>query len=300
VLCLLLLRRYFDLADMLRAPIDRELAARLLLTGAALFPSNLARRTLIHGPALALNLLLPGGQGAAAAGLFEVARRIATVPYLVRQSFEYVLAPLSAEKAGSPRADVSRLYGLATRMTCALVLPLSVFLIFAARDVLSIYRPEVMAALPLLIILVVGRTCDAVAGPAQTVVEMTGNRALPVLNNALGVAVWFALMIWLVPAVGGAGMAVAVASATAVTAWAAVLELRYLTESGAMRRLWRCLVIACAAGGAMAAIDTLSIAPIRLAALVTVWLSASWMSLRWALDRQDKLALGGLAARLRI
>ena len=138
------------------------------------------------------------------------------------------------------------------------------------------------------------------AGPALTVIEMTGHRGLPVLNIALGIAVWFALMIWLVPGLGGAGMAVAVASATAVTAWAAVVELRCLQGSGAMRRLWQCLAIACAAAVTMAAIDTVTIWPLRLAALVCVWLTASWMTLHWGLEPRDKHALGRLAGCLRI
>jgi O-antigen/teichoic acid export membrane protein len=226
-MCGPLLRRYFTLSRLMKEPITGALARRMLSTGASLLPSNLSRRALIQGPALGLILMLPGGRGAEAAGLFEVARRISTVPYFVRQSFDYVLAPLSSSTASGGAVAIAPLYQFASRVIAALVLPLSALLIFGGRDVLSIYRPEVMAALPLLIILVVGRTFDALAGPAQTVIEMTGHRGLPILNSLIGLAVWLPLSLFLVPKLGGFGMAVAVACATVAVALSALIELSH-------------------------------------------------------------------------
>lgn len=299
-MCVSLLRRYYDLPTLLSAPIEKRLAREIVLTGAALFPSNLARRMLIHGPALALSFLLPGRHGAEAAGLFDVARRISTVPYFVRQSFEYVLAPLSAESANVRPSEVASLYGLATRIISALVLPLSTFLVFASPDVLSVYRSEVSAALPLLVILIVGRAFDAVAGPAQTVVEMTGNRRLPLINSALGIAVWLLLLFLLVPTGRGVGMAVAVAAATAITAWAAVVELRCLHGWRAMKGLWRCLAIAALESVIMAIGVAVLAGVLRFAFLIVVWVVSTWIALRWGLEREDRHAFGSWATRLRL
>ena len=96
LLSIRLLGRYYDLKLLLRAPLPAGLVRDLLASGLSLLPSNLARRALIDGPPVLLNLMLPGARGASAAGLFEIARKISTVPLIVRQAFQYVLGPLSS------------------------------------------------------------------------------------------------------------------------------------------------------------------------------------------------------------
>ncbi len=299
-LCVPLLGRYFDISKLVRQPITRILARRLLWTGASLLPSNLSRRMLIHGPAVALGLLLPGTRGAEAAGLFEVARRISTVPYFVRQSFEYVLAPLSsANKSGGAEA-VAPLYRLASRVTAALVLPLAALLIFGGRDVLSLYRPEVLAALPLLIVLVIGRTVDALAGPAQTIVEMTRHRGLPLLNSLIGLTVWGVLSLLLVPKLGELGMAAAVAAATAAVALSALIELPRAEFAPSPRWLARAILVFLAGAAGMGVAVFVLEGPVRFGALLALWAVATWLSLKVGLDDADKEALGGVARRLRL
>ena len=103
------------------------------------------------------------------------------------------------------------LYHFASRVSTALVVPLAGLLIFAGPDILSVYRREAMAALPLLSILVAARAVEAIVGPASTIVEMIGHRALPLLNSLIAVAAvdrrsrpgWC-------PAQGALGMAIAV------------------------------------------------------------------------------------------
>jgi O-antigen/teichoic acid export membrane protein len=93
---------------------------RLLLpTGIALLPANVARRLLIDAPPLVLNLMLPGSAGALSAGLFEIARKISTVPLFVRQAFQYVMAPLSSAQARADRSQIGPLYSFASRVSTA-------------------------------------------------------------------------------------------------------------------------------------------------------------------------------------
>jgi hypothetical protein len=70
---------------------------------------------------------LAAARGASAAGLFEIARKLSTVPYIVRQSFQYVLAPLSSAQAHADRSAVGPLYHFASRVSTALVVPLAGF-----------------------------------------------------------------------------------------------------------------------------------------------------------------------------
>lgn len=301
LLCLPLLGRYYDLRLLVRAPIGRPLARNLLASGLGLLPANLTRRLLIDAPPLVLNLLLPGARGAVAAGLFEIARKISTVPLIVRQAFQYVMAPLSSAQAHADRAAIAPLYRFAARVSTALVVPLAGLLIFAGADILSLYRPEAAAALSLLTILVAARAVEAVVGPATPIVEMTGHRLLPLLNSLAGIALWILLSVWLVPRHGPLGMAIAVGTATVAIAYAAVIELR-ISEglSPFDARLLRGLAIALLGVALMAAAAHAARGPLRFGLVLLLWAGTSWLALRFGLVRSDREALGGLARRLRL
>ena len=296
-----LLARYYDLGLLLRAPIGKPLGRLVLVTGLALLPANLARRLLIDAPPLVLNLMLPGARGASAAGLFEIARKISTVPHIVRQAFQYVLGPLSAAQAKADRSAIGPLYHFASRVSTALVVPLGGLLIFAGADILSVYRPEVAAALPLLWVLVAARVAEAIVGPAATLVEMTGHRLLPLVNSLGGVALWAGLAILLTPRWDAFGMAVAVAAGTLISSYAATLELRISDGLWPFdRKLLQGLGIALAGFAGMALADSLTRGAIGFAAILLLWAATSWLALRYGLTRDDRLALGGLSRRLRL
>jgi O-antigen/teichoic acid export membrane protein len=300
-LCVPLLGRYYQLRLLVRAPIPSALARNLLLSGLALLPSNLSRRLLIDAPPVVLNLMLPGRSGAVAAGLFEIARKISTVPHIVRQAFQYVLGPLSSAQASVDRAAIGPLYRFASRVSAALVVPLGGLLIFAGADILSVYRPEVAAALPLLWVLVAARVLEAIVGPAATIVEMIGHRILPLINSLAGVALWAALAILLTPRLGAFGMATAVAAGSLVGTYAATLELRISDGLSPFdRKLFQGLALALAGVALMAAAASVTAGPLGFAAVLGLWAATSWLALRYGLTREDRHALGGLSRRLRL
>ncbi|HYJ53047.1 MAG TPA: lipopolysaccharide biosynthesis protein [Allosphingosinicella sp.] len=297
LLSIRLLGRYYDLGLILRAPLPRG----LIVTGLGLLPSNLARRALIDAPPVVLNLMLPGASGASAAGLFEIARKISTVPLIVRQAFQYVLGPLSSAQAHVDRAQIAPLYHFASRVSTALVVPLAGLLVFAGVDVLSLYRPEAQAALPLLFILVGARAVEAIVGPASAIVEMIGHRALPLLNAFIAVATWVLLTIWLVPLYGPLGMAIAIGAATIASTYAATIQLRVsdgLTPFD--YKLFQALGLALAGCALMALAESVLHGPARFAACALLWAGTSWLTLRYGLTREDRLALGGLSRTLRL
>ncbi len=301
LLSIRLLGRYYDLGLLLRAPLPAGLVRDLLVTGLGLLPSNLARRALIDGPPVVLNLMLPGARGAAAAGLFEIARKISTVPLIVRQAFQYVLGPLSSAQAHVDRAQVAPLYHFASRVSAALVTPLAGLLIFAGVDVLSLYRPEAQTALPLLFILVGARAVEAIVGPASAIVEMIGHRLLPLLNSLIAVALWIGLAWWLIPRFGPLGMAIAVGAATVASTYAATLQLQLSDGLNPFdRKLFQALAIALAGIFLMAVAERLLHGPVRFAACAGLWAATSWLTLRYGLTQGDRLALGGLSRRLRL
>ena len=300
-LALRLLGRFYDLRLVASAPMPRNLLRGLLGSAFALLPSNLSRRLLIDGPPVILNLMLPGAAGAASAGLFEIGRKISTVPYIVRQSFQYVLAPLSAAQARADRAAIGPLYRFASRVSAALVVPLSGLLVFAGGDILSIYRDEAAAALPLLYILVAARAVEAMAGPAATIIESIGHRGLPLLNSLLSVGTWAILTAILAPNYGAIGITAAVALATVVSAYAPVVELR-LTEglSPFDRKLLVGLAVSLAGVVAMYGAKQVAGGPPGFLLVLGLWGATTWLALRFGLTAEDRSAFGSLARRLRL
>ncbi|MFL6846443.1 MAG: lipopolysaccharide biosynthesis protein [Allosphingosinicella sp.] len=301
LLCVPLLARFYNPRLLIRAPITAANVRLLLTTGLALLPANVARRLLVDAPAVIINLLLPGASGAVASGLFEIARKLATLPLAVRQAFQYVMAPVAAHQARTDRAQLAPLYRFASRLSTALVVPLAGWLAFAGPDILSIYRPEVMAALPLLYILVAARAAEAIVGPATPIVEMTGHRILPLVNSLVGAATLAALILLLVPRFGAAGMAVAVGAATVAIAYAATLELQ-LTEGLTPfdRKLFLGLFVALAGVAVMGLAADWTRGPIRFASVTLLWAAASWSAVRFGLVRGDREALGALARKLKL
>lgn len=304
ILSLRLLGRYYDLGLMLRVPVPNALRANVLVSGIALSPSAIARRILNDLPPIILNVMLPGAQGATAAGLFGIARKVASVPLIVRQAFLYVLAPLSSAQAALDRSEIAPLYAFSSRLSAALVLPLGGLLILLASDILSLFGPGAGAALAALVALTLGRMGEAVFGPATPIVEMTGHRLLPLLNSGIGIAIWAALAALFAPTLGAEGMAIAVAISAIVIALAAVVEL-WLSD-GLMPfdfPFLRGLLAGSLGVGALALAGLLLEplgAPVRAIILFALIAPLCWTTLKLGLDRDDRAALGELGRRLRL
>lgn len=301
ILSVRLLGRYYDLPLLFRAPVPAALAGNLLGSGLALLPASLSRRMLIDASPIIINLMLPGARGANAAGLFEIARKISTLPLIVRQAFQYVMGPLSSAQARADRSALAPIYRFASRVSTALVVPMAGLLIFAGADILSLYRPEAAAALPLLYILVSARALEAIVGPATAIVEMTGHRGLPLFNSLIGTILWIGLAWWLVPIWGETGMALAVAAATIAIAYAATVELQISDRLSPFdRKLFLGLAIGISGIALMGVAEQFAGGPARFALVLALWAITSWCTLRFGLAKADREALGGFARRIRL
>ncbi len=303
-LSLRLLGRYYDLGATLRAPFDRTALRELMLSGLSVLPSNITRRIFQDGPPILLNLMVPGSGGATAAGLYGIARKIASVPQIIRLTFLYVMAPLASAQAVVDRRAIQPLYAFATRLSTVLVLPLAVALILLGDQILDLFGPGAQAALPILVALVIGRAVETVLGAAGPVIETTGHRGLPLLNSLIGLAAWGALSFLLVPSLRGAGMAIAVSAGWSLAALLAIAEVRLAnglrTFSG---RLWAGLAISAATGAVMWGADRAAAAwgdRVEAAVVLLLFVAATWLGLRFGLTRTDREALGTVGRRLRL
>jgi O-antigen/teichoic acid export membrane protein len=299
-----LLARYYDPGLLLRAPIPASLRAETLKTGLAMLPPALARRAYSDLPPVLLNALIPGAGGATAAGLFGLSRKIASIPLIVRQSFLYVLAPLSSAQAALDRKEIAPLYSFSIHVSTLLALPLAGVMMLLAADMLTGFPAGAASALPVVLILLAARGIEAAIGPATPIVEMVGHRGLPLFNSLVGMAIWIAVGTWLVPQSGALGMAIAVSAAVIFSAFLAVAEL-YVSDKISPFGLgfWRALTAAAMAIAALWALGemlwTLGQRGRALSLLLLFW-PVLWCTLKWGMLSEDKKGLGKLAQKLRL
>ena len=222
-----LLSRYYDVRLLLHAPFDRDVLGDLLGTGFGILPANIAARAFSDVPPLLLNWMLPGAAGASASGLFGIARKIASIPLIVRHSLHYVIQPLAAEQAMYDKGRINPIYGFASRLSMILLLPMALLLALLAGPILLLFPREAAAAAPLIIVLTLARGINSIAGPANGILQMLQPRILPTTNAVLGSVVWL-LVTWLLWE-GDAAMAMAwgVACGVFVMEWLALAELWY-------------------------------------------------------------------------
>lgn len=304
-LSLRLLGKYYDLKLMLRARVPDGMVRNMLGYGFAVLPGNILKRCYSDLPPILLNLLLPGVQGATAAALYGIARKVASVMQMVKLSFGYVMAPLaSAQKAAIDVNAVSPLYGFATRLAMAGILPLLAAVIGLSQEILLLFAPEARAALSLVIILSVGRTIEALLGPSSAILEVIGQRRLMLWNSGVGLASWLVLAFVLTPALGAVGMAISVAISLNIVALLALLQLHWSLKLHPFQPpFWRTFSVSVLAAllvlGSEEAVSRWSEAAGAVVA-VTMFAAGFWLSLRFGLCQTDRAALGRFAKWMRI
>jgi O-antigen/teichoic acid export membrane protein len=303
-LSLRLIGRYYSFATLRDVPLEARMARHLFGYGLVLLPGNVVRRMFVDLPPVLLNAMLPGAAGATAAGLYGIARKIASVPQIVRQTFLYVMAPLASAQARRNRAAIQPLYAFATRLSTALVVPLSVALCLLGDQILALFAPEARAALPLLIVLILGRAIEASAGPAGPVLDVIGHRKWLLFNALAGVAVLLGLGFVLTPDLGALGMGIAVSSGLIVSALLAVVQLRISDRLDALSsRLLIGLGVSTVTGVAMWLADEAATGRgpwIEAVVVFALFLPSAWLGLRLGLTRSDREALGSFGRALRL
>lgn len=304
VLCVRLLARYYDLSRLGERPLSDPVTAETLRAGLAVLPSNMVARVFSDVPALILNALLPGSQGAVAAGLFAIARKISSVVQLVRIAFSYVLAPLASTAVRGGAADVQVLFAYATRLTFAIVVPLAGILAAAGPAILRLFGPEAQAALPALVVLIVGRMLEAVTGAATPIQQVISRYNHQLVASLTGIAAALACGWWLVGQHGLTGMAAAVAIGFVVASAVPLVQLhRYEAIHPFEPPFGRVALITLALTGAvLILIRLLNRLPdqAELPAFTLILLATLWCSCRLALPGSDRHTMGGLARRLRL
>ena len=304
VRALLLLDRHVPLRDVARVRCGRAVTSDVLLSGLAVLPANILGRVFSDMATVAANLLAPGAAGADAAAVYAIARKVASVPQIVRQTFGYVLGPIAAAVARGERATIQALYEFAVRLSLALALPTCAGLVAIAPALLSLFAHGAERGLPVLTILTVSRGIEAVVGPASTIQQVLGRRLLPVINSVVALMASAIVLTLLARPYPGTAIAWAVATGQVTVALLSIGQLRReerlhgITRVTARTLLW--------ALGACALLTGLGLllarAPHAVLAVVVlaIWPATLWLTARYGLPACDKLALGKISTKLRL
>ncbi len=296
--------RFYDRRRLWRSGGDPELARRVLGYALPLVPSELIVRAFSELPVVLLSQLLPGAQGAAAAGFYAIARKIASVLQLVYNAFDYVLSPLAAWRHG--RADmtaVADMYRFSARLMLVIGAIVATALASASDLLVALLGREAGAVGPTLVVLLAGRYASFFFGQAQAVVRTTMRSWLVLLNGLAGLAVMLTGILLLAPSHGAAGAAVGAAAGLfvmhALAAGELAVRFRLLPFSRELARpllvAWGACLLLPAVARAVRGLP----AAVQLAALVATLVLSFALIVRYGLHEEDAQAFGGLGRRLR-
>lgn len=304
MLSLRLVSQYFNMRQISKASLTSPAAKEMWQYGSSVMPAYLIKMLFSEFPVIFLNMLLPGVSGAAAGGFYSVARKIASALQAVHKTFEYVMAPLAAEKDGSgDRKALLDMFAYATRLSLCIALPFAASLILARHDILSAMRPEFQVAGTAVIILCIGRVLEAATGPSAVIIEMLGNRLLPTVNGIIGFFTLALLGIYLIPEYGVTGAAISAAVGLNTTAYLSLIQSAILFKLHPFSKpLLRPLGVAVISTFIIIAISQPAVAlpaPLGLITAVLCLIFSIGMLIRFGLSAADSAPFGKLARILR-
>ncbi len=302
ILTLRALHRYINLKLVWRALIPAGMLRELLMSGMSVLPSNILGRLFSDLPVVFLNLVLPGAAGANAAGLYSIARKLASIPQMVGTVFSHVIAPIAAASENRNPDTRQTLYSFTLRVSVLLALPTTAALILAADSLLAIFVTGASAAWPILVVLALARGIEASVGPATTIQQVISHRGLPVMNSCFGLLFSVGVSAVAYPYAGAVGVAIGVACGQVLMAVLAVWQLSHMDHllfyDRGMRKVIVVAVISCLAmTGVANLIDTTPLW-MRGPVLLAMYLASLWSCIRLALPAQDRQALGTPGRRL--
>ncbi|KKC25267.1 lipopolysaccharide biosynthesis protein [Sphingomonas sp. SRS2] len=297
-----LLARYYRLDLVLRG--DGGNIQGTLYAGLSVLPSNIVSRLFADAPPLILNLIIPGAAGASAAGLFAIARKIASAVQLIRQAFSYVMAPLASEAVRHDLKHVAEIYGFATRLTIIVATPVVCTIAGGGRALLALFGSPAQAAYVALALLTFTRLIEAVAGQASSIQSVISRYHHPLVGSMIGLAAALALGALLLPQGGMDGMAIAVSAGIAISVVTPMIQLWVDKRIHPFAPPFaRAAVVAAGIGVAILLVSQLLLPLhhlIRIGAGAALLVAGIWLSGRFGLSHDDKLALGKTGRRLRL
>lgn len=162
-------------------------------------------------------------------GIYSAALRTTLLLNLLATSLTVLFAPVVAQYHHEGRhTELAVIVQTAIRWSLTLALPLVALLGLLARDVLALWGDDFTAASTVLVLLAFGQLAFVLSNSLAQTLLMSGRQFAEMANVVLLVLLNVGLMLWLVPALGIDGAAIAVLLTQVVALILRVVELRLL------------------------------------------------------------------------
>lgn len=153
--------------------------------------------------------------GHEAAGRYAAASRVADLIVFALASANVIVAPLIAGlHARNDIVGLQRMLVVLAKGVVLMTVPLVAVVVLFGVPILGLFGGAYQSAYPALLILVCGQAVNAMSGPVDFVMSMTGQQVKMLQILALATGLNFALNVVLIPPFGLIGAAVATASTT--------------------------------------------------------------------------------------
>lgn len=300
-----LMARHYDLKAMFQLPWGGMIERDTFLSGISMLPASMLARIFGDAPTMILNIWLPGAAGAAAAGLFTIARKLSSVVQLVRIAFTYVMAPLASSAVHQDRAQVQDIYSYATRFIVAVALPLALVLAAGSAPLLSLFGNEASGAQAALKMLLVARALEGIFGIAFPVMQVVGAFRHQITASLLGLAVSVATGMLAIAHLNPlTAITLAMTTGMVVAAAVPMVQLAIFEQLHPFDSRFPMVVVrsflisgsACLLAVGISYLPDLASVPLTAATA----LAAIWASMRFALPEVDRQSLGKTGRKLRL
>jgi O-antigen/teichoic acid export membrane protein len=169
--------------------------------------------------------------GPISVALFALSARIAETVVFTFSIISLTIGPHVAELHA--RQDYSGIQQLVTRSTRTITswaIPVALALVVFGHWILGWFGPQFRAGYPVLLVLIAGKTFDAITGNVGLVMTMGGLERVVARTRAIGLFLTAALCFILVPKFGALGSAIG--CATALIAWNSILVVQLYRRLG--------------------------------------------------------------------
>jgi len=304
LLALRLLNRHCSLKLAMQVKLSRDTTRELFFSGMSILPANILARMFVDMPAIILNFALPGSAGANAAGLYTIARKLSSIPQLVRSVFAHVVSPVASTTVNREHSAAQALYTFSIRISLLLALPTAFALIMAAEPILALFVTGATAAWPVVVILTAARGIEAALGPGPALQQVISHRGIPLLNSTIGFMIAALVLLAAFEPLQIIGVALAVACGQLAIVTLSTWQLSWIEKlspfDGSVYRILGGAAIACllilVAGTATSSLPVY----INGVAVVIIYVCVLWLSMRFALPGGDRAALGKTGRRLKL
>lgn len=146
-------------------------------------------------------------------GIYRVATQIPILLLLISTASNSIYAPVIAELHNLNQIErLSKIFKMTSRFVFFLTLPIAIFLIFSARDMMFIFgRDYVNEGVPVFIVLSIAQFINCATGGVGNTLSMTGKQNVTMVNNIIMIAINITLNFFLIRLYGVFGAAVATA-----------------------------------------------------------------------------------------